>query len=159
MSGNDIQAASGAVHIESVSGGSAIIASLDYFEVTSTGNSGKFAKTTAALQPTQGFWNFGDVWNRWPQTVGSSLGGVVTNVVDTTTTAGYAGGVAVLAIAAAVNNSANNTVGILLASGGYHWATCTNYAAGNMTISPALPSACNNGALVRWHQWSSLANL
>lgn len=159
LTGNDLQAAAGPMHIESDTVPSLLVASLDYFETVSLGNSAKLSKTISATKPSQGFWSNGDQWQRYPQTVGASLGEVVTDSVDTTTTAGYAGGVSIIAVAGAVSASTGNTIGVLLTSGAYHWTTCTLYSAGNATLAVALPSACSNGAAVRSTQWTALAVL
>lgn len=114
-----------------------------------------------STKPTEGFWNAGDIWNRYPLVTGSTLGAVVLAVVSTTTTATAAAGATSITTAAAPSAAAGNILGIQLDNGSYHWTTTTSVVGATVNFSAAIPTGRSvaNGAKVYGQQWRDLAVL
>jgi hypothetical protein len=119
------------------------------------------SQINAALKPTEGFWQAGDIWNRYPLVASSTLGAVVLAVVSTTTTATAAAGATAITTAAAPSAAAGNILGIQLDNGSYHWTTATSVVGATVNFSAAIPvgRSVANGAKVYGQEWRDLAVL
>jgi len=119
------------------------------------------SQINASSKPTEGFWKTGDIWNRYPLVISSTLGAVVVGLVSTTTTATAATGATAITTAAAPSAAAGNILGIQLDNSSYHWTTTTSVVGATVNFSAPIPTGRSvaNGAKVYGQQWRDLAVL
>jgi hypothetical protein len=112
-------------------------------------------------KPTEGFWQPGDIWNKYPLGVGVVMGAVVIALVSTTTTATAAAGDFQISTAAPPSGATGNILAIQLDNGSYHWTTTTLVVGAVVTFAAAIPvgRSVANGAKVYGQQWRDFALL